>query len=191
MTIICNVSLAQISDCPALGRLLVSANEDTFRDLVPDECLAFTAEESAENWKRNFREDGSLNEGEFIIVAETKAEGVVGFAMMAKTKPADNTTPAIDKQYTHELAVLMVAPEWQKQGVGRLLVSHVAAEAQNQGASRLLVRVAEINPNTAFYERLGAVQLATQPYDWDGFETHLLIYGWKDLTRLSSVVEKT
>lgn len=174
---------AQIKDCPALGRILVSANKETFRGLVPDESLAFTAEESAENWKRNFREDGSLKDGEYIIVAETEADGVAGFAMMTETRPNKAATPTVDKHYTHELAILMVAPEWQKQGVGRLLVSHVAAEAQNQGATHLLVRVLEINPNTAFYERLGAVQLATQPYNWDGFETPSLIYGWDDLTR--------
>lgn len=182
---------ANVLDCPALGRILVTANEDTFRDLVPDECLAFTAEQSAENWKRNFREDGLLKEGEYILVAETEVDGVVGFAMLGETGPNDTATPAIDKRYSHELAVLMVAPEWQKQGIGRLLVSHIAAEAQNQEAAHLLVRVLEINPNTAFYERLGAVHLATYPYDWDGYQTTGRIYGWNDLNRLSSQVPGT
>lgn len=181
-----SVRPANISDCPALGRILVSAEEDTFRGLVPDKSLEWTPEQSAQNWKRSFRDDGQLKEGEYIIVAETKKDGVVGFAMLGETRPTDTVSQPIDRKYTHELITIQVAPEWQGKGIGRLLVSHVAVEAQAQGATSLLVRVLRENPNRAFYERLEAVQLATEPYNWDGFETKLLVYGWENIARIST-----
>lgn len=177
---------ANIYDCPALGDILVSANEDTFRGLVPDKSLEWTPEQSAHNWKRSFRDDGLLKEGEYIIVAETEKDGVVGFAMLGETSPTDTASQPIDEKFTHELVSIQVAPKWQGQGIGRLLVGQVASEVQAQGATSLLVRVLRENPNRAFYERLEAVQLATQPYDWDGFKTKLLIYGWDDITQLST-----
>jgi len=178
-----NVRPAHIADCPALGRVLVSATNDTFRGLVPEQSLEWTPEQSAKNWERNFNEEGVLKEGENIFVAEIEAD-VVGFALLDETRPTDTATPPIDDKYTHELVVLQVAPEWQRQSIGRLLVARVAAEAQAQGATHLLVRVLKENPNWVFYERLSAVRLASQPHDWDGFKSELIIYGWNNIDQL-------
>ncbi len=177
---------AHINDCPALGRVGVSATNDAFRGLVPEECLEWTPEQSAHNWKRNFSETGQLKEGEYIYVAENSEDGVVGFAMLEEIRPTDTASLPIDKKYSHELVVLQVAPNWQRQGVGRLLVSHVATKAKELGATHLLVRVLIENPNKVFYKRLGAVQLATQPYDWDGYKTTELIYGWENIMQLAN-----
>jgi GNAT superfamily N-acetyltransferase len=178
---------AHITDCPALGKVGVSATNDAFRGIVPEECLEWTPEQSAYNWKRSFNEAGLLKEGEYVYIAENAEDGLVGFAKLEETRPTDTATPPIDKKYTHELVALQVAPNWQRQGIGRLLVSHVAAKAQEQGATHLLVRVLTENPNTVFYDRLGAVQLATQPYDWDGYKTTELIYGWENIIQLANV----
>lgn len=175
---------AHISDCPDLGRVGVRANMSTFKGLVPDKCLDWTPEQSAHNWQRSFNENGDLKEDQFLLVAESEKDGLVGFALLEETRPTGSATPPIDPTYSHELIVLMVAPDVQGQGIGRLLVSHVASEAQRRGADHLLVRVLEINPNTAFYEHLGAVLLATHPHDWDGFMTTGRIYGWDNLPDL-------
>lgn len=124
-----------------------------------------------------------LKDGETLLVAEIEAN-VVGFALLEETRLTDSVTPPIDEKYSHELAVLQVAPEWQRQGIGRLLVTQIAAEAQAQDATHLLVRVLKENPNCAFYERLGAVRIASQPHDWDGFKSELIIYGWNNMDQL-------
>ena len=178
------VRLASIEDCPALGRILVSATESSFKGLVPHKCLEWTPEQSATNWKRNFKEDGTLAEGSCIYVAESDREGVVGFAMWGETRPNEAVTPPIDSMYANELRILHVAPDWQRRGVGRLLVSHVAADLWHKGITHMLVRVLTINPNLAFYERLGAVKLGVEPHDWDGFETEQSVYGWDDTSKL-------
>ncbi len=175
---------ARIEDCPALGRVLVSATESAFKGLVPERCLEWTPEQSAVNWRRNFKEDGTLADDSSIIVAESNVEGVVGFAMFGQSRPNDAITPAIDSAYADELWVLHVDPDWQKRGIGRLLVSHVAADLWENGITHLLVRVLTINPNLAFYERLGAVKLGVEPHDWDGYETEMSVYGWDDTGKM-------
>lgn len=175
---------ANIGDCPALGRILVSATTSAFEGLVPAECLNWTPQESAANWTRNFKDDGSLRDGECIFVAESDKDGVVGMAMVGETRSKDNADRPIDDRYEYELYVLNVAPDQQRQGVGRHLVKHVAREVIAKGHAHLLVRVLVENPNRPFYERLGAVELAKRPYNWDGYLTEEVIYGWKDITSL-------
>ena len=50
----------------------------------------------------------------------------------------------------------------------------------------MLVGVLQINPNVAFYERLGAKLVGEAIRDWDGFEMTELLYGWNDLALLVS-----
>ena len=51
---------ATIEDAPALARILTETNNETFRGLAPDYCLASpTLEKSERNWLRFFR-SGSL-----------------------------------------------------------------------------------------------------------------------------------
>ena len=67
---------------------------------------------------------------------------------------------------------------------GRELVRRVADWLGGDRDRTLAVRVLAPNPNRAFYERLGAMQLAVQPYDWAGFSTHEVVYGWPDVANL-------
>lgn len=178
------IRLARIEDCQALGEILVSSTNGAFSGLVPDTCLEWTADESAANWKRNFKEDGSLSDDNCIFVAETAVSGVVGFALSGEVRSNEAASLPIDPTYENELLVLQVFPDWQRQGIGRLLVSRVAAELLKNDNKQLLVRVLTINPNRPFYERLGAVKLGAEPYDWDGFKTEMSIYGWPDVSKL-------
>ncbi|MEZ4770171.1 MAG: GNAT family N-acetyltransferase [Caldilineales bacterium] len=175
---------AHIDDCPALARVLISATHGAFHGRVPEKCLTWiTPEESAANWARNFTSPQSLEPGNFLFVAETDGE-VIGLAMLGGITPDDGYEPPIAGRYAHELRVLQVAPAWQRQGVGRRLVARVAAQVDEANAARLLVRVLVDNPNLAFYERLGAVELGKRPYDWEGYQTEELLLGWEDVRDL-------
>lgn len=175
---------ARIDDCPAMGRILVSATQEAVRGRVPDQCLNWlTPEESAVNWAKNFTSDQSLAPGDSLFVAETKNE-VIGLAMVSEITPEENYEPRIASQYAHELLSIQVSPLWQRRGVGRLLLSRIADELGKRRATRLLVGVLVENPNIAFYERLGARRIGKRPYDWDGYETEEVLLGWEDISRL-------
>ena len=175
---------ARIDDCPALGRILISATRETFRGRVPDPCLNWlTPEESAVNWAKNFTSDQSLAPGDYLFVAEAENE-VIGLAMLSEITPEDNYESSIASQYAHELLTLQVAPSWQRKGVGRRLVSRIADELVRENVTHLLVRALVDNPNVAFYERLGAVRLGKRPYEWEGYETEEILMGWEDIRLL-------
>jgi len=172
---------ARIDDCPALGRIIVNATQDAFRGRVPDQCLNWlTPEESAANWAKNFKTEQSLDVGDYLFVAETTSSRVVGLAMLSKITPEDGYKLSILKEYAYELRSIQVDPEWQRQGIGQLLVSRVADELRQKKETHLLVRVLVDNPNSGFYEHLGAVRLGSRPYEWEGYPTEDVLYGWED-----------
>jgi hypothetical protein len=42
----------------------------------------------------------------------------------------------------------------------------------------MLVRVLSVNPNRAFYQRLGARFIREEPYDWNDVILAASVYGW-------------
>jgi GNAT superfamily N-acetyltransferase len=175
---------AHIDDCPALGRIIVSATQEAFRGRVPDSCLNWlTPEESAANWAKNFTSAQSLEPGDYLFVAEAKKE-VIGLAMVGEITPEYDYEPLDVSRYSHELLSLQVAPAWQRQGVGRRLLSRIAEELDREKAAHLLVRVLVDNPNLVFYERVGAIRIGKRPYDWEGYETEEIVLGWEDISTL-------
>jgi GNAT superfamily N-acetyltransferase len=175
---------ARIDDCPAMGRIIVSATQEAFRGRVPDPCLDWlTPEESAVNWAKNFTSDQSLAPGDYLFVAEAENQ-VIGLAMLSEITPEDNYEPSIASQYAHELLALQVAPAWQRKGIGRRLVSRIADELGRENVTHLLVRVLVDNPNVSFYERLGAIRIGKRPYEWEGYGTEEILMGWEDISLL-------
>lgn len=175
---------ATVDDAPDLARILIGANEATFRGLVPDKCLtSLSHEESVANWRRTLAA-GGLDDGQFLIVAEhiggeDEREELLGY-VLAGGKTEMQT-------YERELNVLMVDTPWQRQGIGRKLVSRAAAELRGQGIKSMLVAVQVDNPNRAFYEHLGGRPVGKRPLDWEGYETEVILYGWADIEPLTKV----
>ena len=166
-----------------MARILISATQHAFRGRVPNRCLEWiTPEESAANWVKYLKSEEHLAGEDFLFVIEPKSHGVIGLALLNKRSDSDDSHDF--DVFSWELRTLQVDPAWQRQGIGRRLVSRVAAQVWQEGARHLLVRVLAENPNRAFYERLGARRLGTKPYDWEGYQTEEILYGWDDINRL-------
>ena len=119
---------------------------------------------------------------DFLFVAETKPFGVIGLALLSKRSDRDDIHDL--RVFSWELRSLHVDPAWQRHGIGRRLVARVADQVWKEDSRRLLVRALVENPNREFYEHLGARRLGSQPYDWDGYQTEEILYGWDDINRL-------
>ncbi len=168
---------ANVDDSPALARILTETNKETFQGLVPDRCLASpTLEQSERNWCRFFQSGGPAG-GEIMLVAANDGGEVTGYIMAGRQTAR--------KEYHRELSVLMVARPWQSLGIGRKLVESVAGELSRGGAQSMLVGILEENPNWEFYERLGARHVGSRPFNWAGYETREILYGWENLALLA------
>lgn len=179
--------LANREDCQRLGEVIVGANRSAFAGRVPEQCLSeLPVSTSVANWQRDF-DSGAFDSGDqVLLVAEADSDGVVGFVLAGGYTAGIFRDRNISAAYPREIVSLHVAPGWQSRGVGRSLVGAAADWLIARGERNLAVRVLEPNPNRAFYERLGARELGSQPYDWAGFATREVIYGWPDIGRLCS-----
>lgn len=162
------------SDAPALAHIVCTANEYAFRGLVPDHCLEFSEAESATNWQRTL--SAGLPDGDFMLMAVIPNGQVVGYAWAGVNDK--------DALFQAELRQLMVLPAYQRQGIGKQLVSHAAKRLLKQCYRSMRVEVLRINPNRAFYERLGAKYQSEFPYEWDGVPLISCVYGWHALDSL-------
>src|SRR4051812_14231130 len=133
------------SDAPAPAHILIEANEHAFRGLIPDQCLEFTEDESAAIWQRTFL--SGLPADDFMIAATLSTGEMIGY-----TWGGPNTK---EPDFAGELRQVSVLPEYQGQGIGRQLVCALAQRLLDQDLHSMRVEVLRVNPNRAFYERLG------------------------------------
>jgi GNAT superfamily N-acetyltransferase len=178
---------ARVDDRYALARLIIDGNVHAFRGRVPDACLtSLTVEESVRNWAKNFGPDGGLAlPGEHLVAAEVDGRDVIGVVMVGRDSSRVTSDAAIAARLPRDLSVLYVDPAWHRHGVGRRLFVYAARLMHAENATGMLVRVVAENPNRAFYERMGAVRVGAQAYDWDGYATEEIMYGWDDLAAAS------
>lgn len=157
-------------DIDALAHILVTANDHAFRGLIPDKIVDFPEEESAANW-REFLEGEGLPVDDFMLVAEVDGQ-VVGYTWGG---PNDK-----EAEYGGEIRQLNLLPAYQKRGIGRQLVCVLARRLADRNIHSLRVWTLCVNPNRAFYERLGGVFVREFSPELDGFILSGCIYGWTD-----------
>lgn len=158
------------NDAHALAHILITAEEHTFRGLVPDKCLEFTEAESAANWQKFFQK--GLPVEDVFVAAETPSKQIIAYAWGVPNQK--------DQVFGGELRQIHVLPTFHGRGIGRRLVVYVAQKLASRGIHSLRVDVLAVNPNRAFYTHLGATFVGEYPYDWDGVTLTSHIYGWED-----------
>jgi GNAT superfamily N-acetyltransferase len=162
-------------DAPAIARVRIDCWRATYRGLVPDAYLdGMDVEASVALWNRVLTAAPNTTS---VFVAENDGE-VVGFA-------AANMLAEPRHDLNAELSAVYVRREFQHAGIGRRLVCAVARAQRGHGASSLIVWVIAGNKAArAFYERLGAMLLVEQPFEWDGLPLTETGYGFADIDAL-------
>jgi len=167
---------AQLSDAPAMARVIVDSYRSAHRDHIPEESLMrFTYEESERNWIRTLRKLGeSTGSRECIYVVED-AGNLIGVAMGG---PERSNHPS----YTGEIYILYLLPEYHRQGIGRQLTGEVVRRLVEWGMHSLLIRVLKANsPARRFYEALGGELVLEEQIEEDGVVLEQVAYGWLSL----------
>jgi L-amino acid N-acyltransferase YncA len=167
------IRAAQLPDAPHIAHVQVESWRTTYQGIVPDTYIASLDKEArTHNWQEWLASNGIQ-----VFVAEDAA-GIFGFLSGGAIRD-----PAED--YDAELYVMYLLNTHQKQGAGRALMRTLASSLHAQGFKRLLVWALEANqPAIAFYQRLGAILVATKSIDIGGKELSDLALGWPDLSQL-------
>jgi GNAT superfamily N-acetyltransferase len=163
-------------DAEGIARVHVSSWRTTYPGIVSAAVLErLSIERSQEYWLKMI---SNPEEQGFVLVAEDRQVGVVGFA---------SAGPERSGNFPHqgELYAIYMLKGYQGRGVGRRLVSAIAHQLLEQGLSSMLVWVLIDNLFRAFYEALGGEQIGEQNITI-GDETLVEVaYGWLDIHPLA------
>ena len=163
------------SDARAIAEVRIDAWRSTYAGMVPAAYLAaMSVDDNAVLWQRILTAGPNTTS---VFVADD-ASGVAGFA-------CGNMLPEQKHGFDAELTAIYLRRDRQRAGLGRRLVGAVAAAQRDHGATGLLTWVIAANRNArAFYERLGALLVIEQPFQWDGLDLVEAGYGWRDVDAL-------
>ena len=166
---------ADCADAAAIARVHVESWRTTYRGLMPDPVLeGLSVEQRREMWERLLC---SKSVDRCAFVAEAADGELVGFA--------DGGPPqAHVSGHDSELYAIYLLNEWQGRGAGGRLLRAVGGWLAERGHRRMVLWVlAENYPSRRFYERLGGVLVAQQPFDIGGATLDEVAYGY-DLAAL-------
>jgi|HubBroStandDraft_6_1064221.scaffolds.fasta_scaffold584726_1 GNAT superfamily N-acetyltransferase len=165
-------------DLDSIARVLVNGWRTTFRRLLSDEFLqGMTVENQVERHRRTMLAGAAS----YFVAHSRQTDAIVGFVSGG---PIRHPVP----RYEAELYALYLQRSFQGQGIGAKLVKTLARRMVVQEMPRMLVWVLAINPNRAFYERLGARPLTTNMLKLGPDEVEEIAYVWDDLSRLAAPV---
>lgn len=162
---------AEPRDAAAIAAVHVAGWNETYRGMLPDEFLdAMTLQRRIEHWR------GRLADPARVTYVAERDDNVIGFAC-----GGSHETP--QPPYDAFLFNIYVARSEHGRGVGRTLLALVARELLERGLHGMQLNVLSTNPARGFYERLGALHLATVA-SHHGDAWCDCVYGWPDVSVL-------
>tara|TARA_R110002020_G_scaffold379716_2_gene590967 strand:+ start:1830 stop:2405 length:576 start_codon:yes stop_codon:yes gene_type:complete len=141
-----SIRSADIADMTAVGDIVAESWRQTFLGLLPQDVLSsITPEAQKARHERTFVRDGVRYH------VASKAGEVIGFASWG---------PGRDPIFSvgNELYAIYLRPKYERQGIGRLLFESVSADVAASGYPGFYLTALEMNPNRAFYARLGGIE---------------------------------
>ena len=125
---------AALDDVPAIARVHVQADWDTYSVLFGSQAYALELGESECRWRR------ALEEGDMLLVASDGAE-IIGLGHAREDR----------------IGALYLLRSYQRRGIGRALLARLLEGLNQRGVTEARFDVVAINVNAiGFYQALGA-----------------------------------
>jgi ribosomal protein S18 acetylase RimI-like enzyme len=125
---------AALADIPAIARVHVQADWDTYSPLFGSQAYALELGESESRWRR------ALQEGDILLVASDGA-GIIGLGHAGGDR----------------IGALYLLRSYQRRGIGRALLTRLLAGLSQRGVAEARFDVVATNVNAiGFYRALGA-----------------------------------
>ncbi|MDJ0896370.1 MAG: GNAT family N-acetyltransferase [Alphaproteobacteria bacterium] len=162
---------ARAVDAEAIAEVQVESWQDAYPGLLPNNgLLNMNPRRLSSQWRATTLRRGR----ERVHVANTKSDGIVGFASWGPAR-------AQLQSLRGEVFTLYVRPDWQNRGLGRALLRAAFKGLRAAGHPSAVVWVISGSPARFFYERMGGVRLAKGEDTLWGTSIPLVAYGWSDL----------
>lgn len=156
-------------DADGIARVHVAAWQSTYAGLIDEEYLARMSVAKHLDNHRQLMADPRT----FYLVAEDKADGIVGFVTGGPERHRD-------PDFTGEIYALYVLQHHQRKGLGQMMVQFSALRLRAMGHPALLIWVLAGNPAEGFYQHLGGKRLRTAPTRVGRQDVEEIAYVWPD-----------
>ncbi len=164
-------------DAPAIAGVYVETWRTTYAGSVPDKVLLeMSPEIQAVRWARAINRAIKKKGAEIIVVAEDRAEGVIGVGSCGPNRQRRSN-------FAGEVYTLYVHPDFQEQGNGRGLLLRLFEELSGAGLNSAVIWVLAANPSRYFYEAMGGRREGERVERLWGADLKETGYGWPDLTK--------
>ncbi len=169
------VRAARPGDAPSIARVYVETWRSAYAGLLPDTVLVgMSVAGQAARWRGAI--EGQRRDGDFVLVAESGRDGIVGVAGAGSSRPGE-------ERFAGEVYTLYVLPDHQEAGWGSALLRGAFSRLLLSGRPSALVWVLSDNPARFFYEAMGGVRVGERRERLWGADLSQTAYGWSDLDR--------
>lgn len=166
---------AALEDAGEIAEIHVASWRSTYGGMVAQETLdALSVDERAAMWRSGL---AKASRPEFLLVAELPTGRLAGFASGG---PERSGHP----EYKGELFAIYLLEEHLRAGIGSALVREVMKRLRAQDIPNMIMWMLKDNPNRAFAERLGGVNVASKKYQIGNQDLEAIAYAWKDFTEI-------
>ena len=160
-------------DAAAISHVHVESWRTTYQGIVPDRYLAALDETARTVSWCEWMESGVPV---FVAVREGS---VVGFISGGPIRdPIEG--------YDAELFTIYLLQQAQKRGFGTALLRKLASRLDDMGFKNMIAWVLEDNASSGFYEKSGALRIASKEIEIGGTFLPVVAYGWPSLRAIRS-----
>ena len=163
---------ATTKDALGVAKVHVESWHKSFAGIVPQEFLDNLTVEKRE---AAFRQGFAENEYK-MFVAETAADGIVGFADFGIARESNLGFEA-------ELYAIYLLPEFQGKKIGEHLFKLCQNEMISDGITSMYLMALAISPYKSFYDKMGGKIVEKGNHFLALVEYETVIYGWRNLLR--------
>ena len=163
---------ATAADALAVAKVHIQSWRESFAGIVPQTYLdKMSVEARTKAFEKGFGQDFYK-----MFVAETRANGVIGFADFGKARDTHS-------KYEAELYAIYLLSDFQRKGIGSKLfdmgVRFIVANAMNS----LSLITLEVSPYKSFYEKKGGHLVERRTTGIGDASYATVVYGWNKLIR--------
>ena len=160
-------------DAGPISHVHVESWRTTYKGIVPDNYLAGLDEIARTASWREWIESGIPV---FVAIQDSVIVGFISGGPMRD--PIDG--------YDAELFTIYLLQHVQRRGIGTALLRKLASRLDDDGFKNMAVWVLEDNISSSFYEKSGALRVASKEIEIGGTLLPVVAYGWTNLRTVLS-----
>ncbi|MDQ0168353.1 GNAT family N-acetyltransferase [Bacillus horti] len=181
--------MANVDDAPGIAEVHVASWKTTYKGIIDATLLdQLSIERRLQNWRQtlSIADEGSqneqdeisstssLNNNEFVYVAEDEEGRIVAFASAGQSRSPQYP-------YKAELYTIYLLEEVQKQGIGQKLFKAVVQELHSRSYSSMLCWVIKDNSAVSFYQKHGGKIIDEKMFEFGHQQIPEYAVGWDEL----------